>query len=237
MFNGKKIALVTRIMRRLSFLERTLPTYCKIGEVDEIIIVDWGMKEDLKPLVKKMNDDRIVIIHVPDKEYFDESAPRNVGVKYSKSDYIFMIDCDVLVHQTPFNLVDVGSNKFYIKDCKRLGNPYGGLGGTCIFAKFMWKKVNGYVEGLPGWGGEDLDFYRRLEENRFKREYCLDARYITHIDHGNYLRTVNNRAKGTIEEIFNKNKELLMTQNLRSNQQQYFCYVVESMKEQQCVLL
>ena len=226
MFNNKKVSLVTRTMGRLSFLRQTLPAYCRVIEFDKIIIVDWGMTEDLVPLMLQINDQRINILQVPNKTCFVEGNTRNLGIRYADPGYILMIDCDIMLYKSPFCLIDVSStNKFYVKDKER--NPYNGhrgLGGTCILEKHMWETVNGYIEELPSWGQDDDDFYRRLEARKMKKVCCLSAKFITHIPHDNDLRIKNMKVKQISVE---KNIQVLNSINAQTQaHSKYLCNVV-----------
>jgi predicted glycosyltransferase involved in capsule biosynthesis len=208
-------------MDRLSFLEQALPTWCALSEIDEIIIVDWGMKEDLQSLIKGVNDDRICVLHVPNKIHFDAGAAHNLGIRYANEGYVFVIDCDIIVNKSPFLLIDINSNnKFYnINDVKSLA-------GTCIFKKYMWEKVNGYVEGLLGWGGEDDNFYDRLIKKEFQK-VNISSDYLTHIHHDDKLRIKNMVLKGSPKETANMNEERLKTLNVQTQiHSKYLCHIV-----------
>jgi predicted glycosyltransferase involved in capsule biosynthesis len=222
MFNNKCVTLITRTMNRLSDLEQTLPMYCKIQEVDKIIIVDWGMRENLMPLVTKMKDDRIVIIQVPDQQYFLMGNSRNIGVRYADDGYILMIDCDIKLYKSLFCFVN-GSNQFYTK----IVDKSMGLGGTCIFERSMWEKVNGYVEDLPGWGWDDDDFYRRLQRKGIRRILCFTPEFITHIDHGDQIRIMNMESNLKPIESSRNNEKILSTINAQTQQhKKYLCNII-----------
>jgi predicted glycosyltransferase involved in capsule biosynthesis len=209
-FNNQKINIVTRIMGRLSFLEQTLPTWCAVKEIDEIVIVDWGMKEDLLPLIDV--DKRITLLQVPDKIYFDDGATWNLGIRYTNSDYILMIDSDVMIKKSPIHLIDFNCrNKVYLVD-ERLrwwDSPHRGLAGTFILQKHQWEKINGFVEGVYGWGNIDSDFIVRLAINRYELVQTLNCEYFLHIDHGDDLRTENRKHTGSIKESNAENKIIL----------------------------
>jgi hypothetical protein len=217
MILNKSINLITRTMGRLSFLEKSLPSWCLIKEIDKIVIVDWGMKEDVLHLLKI--DDRITLIRVSDQKYFETGATRNVGVKFSNSDYIFMIDCDTLLEKNPFELVKDDNSFFVFKQQKWET-------GTCLFPKHMWKSVNGYLEGVPSWGDEDVNFYERAIKNGYKKVVLID--FIKHQEHPNKLRLQNLLDKGDLKDL---NKAILVNRKFMSEikenkMKQYVCQVV-----------
>lgn len=89
------LSIVTRCMCRKSFLDQTLPTWIKLKEPQEIIIVDWGMTEDLTDLL--LLDPRITILQIPNRQFFNAGASLNIGVDYAGSDIIFHIDSDIKI--------------------------------------------------------------------------------------------------------------------------------------------
>jgi hypothetical protein len=184
-------------MGRRSFLEQALPTWLHLS-LDEIIIVDWGMLEPLEDLLAL--DPRIVILHVPDKDYFDSGRALNTGVLYAKSDLIFHIDADVKADRfldrtlkTLMQLFDHPELGACIADISDpdLDLP---LWGTCLFRYDAWRDVGGYFEGLRSWGGEDFFFFECLRK-RYKVLEFFSQFELTHIYHRDVLRYEHRQVK------------------------------------------
>jgi lipopolysaccharide biosynthesis glycosyltransferase len=249
--NGKTIGLVTRTMSRKAFLEKSLPTWCAIKEIDTISIVDWGVIEDLTSLL--WEDDRINIIKVKDQEFFEDEISRNLGIRFTETDYIFMIDCDIVINKSPLCFINTeNENDFYVSSkspfifvqktpSKRLVSnhqikvdnnqwrtnmPH--TTGTSIFPKKMWKEVNGYAEGLVGYGAGDVDFYNRAELKGFKMVACMTPDYIVHQTHDNSFRTENRCIKTDILKSGYNNWMLLKNMDVQNQVQKSFSCEVQN---------
>jgi len=182
-------------MGRRKFLEQALSTWLSVKQINRIIIVDWGAKENLPELIKM--DERIVVLQVPRVKFFDPGAAWNVGYRCSKSDYVFQIDGDVKLNVT---------NEFgYLLKGITLGEYYGIVsvwhnwkkspgvyGGTMIVDRKYYNALNGYAEGLVGWGIEDDNFIRRIR--KFKSDFYLDRSWFSHIEHDAKIRVCNMKS-------------------------------------------
>jgi predicted glycosyltransferase involved in capsule biosynthesis len=187
-------------MERKAFLQRTIPTWINLP-IKEILIVDWGMKENLSDLLKI--DDRISIIQVPDQQYFDAGAAINTGVRHVTTEYVFHVDSDIMI-QNSLCLANIFNQKF---DYTRIRNPQStsdgffrmpmeSYNGTCLFKKQVWETVGGYIETLKGWGWEDNDFYNLIKQKNFQISFLLNLGDFQHIDHSPRLRYKNFPLKG-----------------------------------------
>jgi len=188
---GKKktVSIVTRCMNRKLMLEQSIKTWIKIKEISEIIIVDWGAREDLSDLLAL--DDRIVILQCLHQKFFEMGRTRNVGVRFCKSDFVFMVDADVYFHDNNSvgKIIDkVVNGKLRDKVFITCGND--SCGGTSIIEKSAIDLVNGFVEGLPHWGQDDQDLYKRLCKSGYCRIIITGSDFL-HIEHDDKLRFQN----------------------------------------------
>jgi glycosyltransferase involved in cell wall biosynthesis len=179
-------------MVRKAYLEKTLPTWLKIPQIEKVIVVDWGAKEDLSELC---TDVRVEIVSVPDKKTFEQGETWNVGIRRVQSDYVFMVDIDVL-----FNAESLALKKLLerIIEGQYAENSYivcavwpNHLTGTCIFPKAMIDKANGFIEKLPTRGSEEIDLRNRCDKAGAVRKYDLWPGMIEHIDHDDAARFEN----------------------------------------------
>jgi hypothetical protein len=183
------IKLVTRYKDRRPFLERTIHTWLRNPFYQEIIIVDWSSSDDIVPYLKTLNDSRLTVLRVKGQKYIDRGAAWNVGIKYADSTWIHAVDCDVMVRPTIYENVDFSNlNTFYMsKECSAVR-------GSCLFPKYAWRLVNGYIEGLKSFGAEDPLFYENLELIGLKENNIFTARDLFHITHGDYIRQQNHEV-------------------------------------------
>lgn len=189
---GVRISAVTRLMGRRDMLVAALPTWLEVQEIRRVIVVDWGCKEDLAE-VKRARDPRVWIIHVPGQMYWRQGEPWNIGDRFADEGWILNIDCDVTIADRRFvERLDFDDHSGF-HTCDREGHS---LTGTCLITKEQYLAVNGYAEGLSGYGSEDLDIYARLERRFARRRDLITGKaggvpMFEHIPHGTERRIEN----------------------------------------------
>lgn len=97
----EKIGIVTACMNRKNMLNVSLQSWLNFEEISEIIIVDWSSKNSLKKL--ETIDERIKVIRVEEKEYFNIGEAFNIGFKNATADKILKMDVDYILNPY-FNL-------------------------------------------------------------------------------------------------------------------------------------
>lgn len=195
------LTIVTRCMNRLDHLQQSLPTWIQIPDIKEILIVDWNSSQDLKSLLNI--DSRIKIIRVDDQKYFNRGAAWNTGIKHVQTDFVFCVDCDVLIlRPLMFSVLKLNMlNKAFYK----VEHDFSSLYGTCIFRKIDWKTIGGYIENTPTWGSEDYYFYQGLKKSGL-REIFLKGSLFHHIEHDNRMRFENQEIQWDINPVQNIKK-------------------------------
>jgi predicted glycosyltransferase involved in capsule biosynthesis len=193
MFHGKRVAIVTRLMNRLNVLHHVIPTWLSIPQVDSIIIVDWGCKEDTGLIRYEYPDERIRIIKVPDKSFFDSGASWNEGIRNALCKYVFTVDCDILIKKNPFLAINPEKLRRHFYGWAELPS----LTGTSIYPKRMWQDIGGYHEGFPTYGGEDVDFFERAKGRGYRKIEFFTKEYLQHVPHDNLSRMKNFPAYGS----------------------------------------
>jgi len=74
---------------------------------DEVILIDMGSKDGTRRALRKKFGKRIRVISEPwrfEKDYH-EGIPRNVILKNASCDWVFLTDCDEIVHEDDYNRV------------------------------------------------------------------------------------------------------------------------------------
>ena len=187
MVGGLKLSLCTRFKDRLSHLSQTLPTWVKISGIDEFIITDYNsQKDNVIPLLRSINDKRVVLLRVPNVQGFDRGKCHNIGISHAQGDIILNVDGDIFFSPLILGIIKPEDKDHKFHTIGEQTKPRIGCYGTCIFFKNMWKAVNGYVEGFNSWGYEDTNFYARLVRAGYRR--IPDITSLKHITHGDELR-------------------------------------------------
>ena len=160
------ISLVVPVMNRSDRIIPCLSTWIDHPAIDEVLIVDWSSSQPINTdssLISITEHPKTIIIRVVGEEsIICMSFSLNVGCFYAKHDHIIKCDIDFQLKNT--ELVEVfkrsqGKKHFF---CSTIPKKYD-FHGFCFFEKKYFVEVNGYNEKIRGWGFDDEDFYRRLE--------------------------------------------------------------------------
>jgi predicted glycosyltransferase involved in capsule biosynthesis len=236
MYKGRTVCIVTRVMDRLEHLKKSLPTWVSIPDYDSIIIVDWGSKnEDILPFVQSLKEPRIIVIKVKGQDFFDRGAAHNTGIRFSQTELIHIIDCDVLLRQNVLSVINENKEKeFYIYG---LSIQNHGTTGTCIIRKKQWEIVHGYAENLLGWGYEDVDFYNKLTVAGFEKKEVLKYEMTEHIEHDDTSRFIHHKVTKNCNFVNNRllhmknNDDRLSEMNIITNYQDCTIHYFDRIEE------
>lgn len=203
-------------MDREENLEKMLPSWTRVEQIKDFVIVDWSSKRPVienstiqEQIIKHKN---IKVIRVENQPYYHRCLALNLANSYTeKSNKILLkLDADYLN-------IDSSWLKFQSIQNEELVNYFicgdSFLNFTSTGFLFVNKRnfneVNGYNENLiPMWGYEDEDIQIRLSSLKglryscfwehhqknpeFKKIIFFDfAKYISHIDHTNETRVCN----------------------------------------------
>ena len=111
------VSIICACKNRYDALKISLNSWVMFDEVKEIIIVDWSSDKSIENLLNL--DDRIKIIRVNDKKYFNLSQPLNLAASLTTGEYILKLDCDYIInpYYNFFENYKVNDNSFVT------GNP------------------------------------------------------------------------------------------------------------------
>ncbi|KAH0541205.1 beta-1,4-galactosyltransferase 1-like [Cotesia glomerata] len=130
----------------------------------------------IHPFLQQQNlDYRIFVIEQSPLTEFNRAKLFNVGFKEATkiNDFHCFIFQDIdLIPQNPNNIYACTKMPRHMSSSVntfRYNLPYTGLfGGAISLTRKQFEKVNGFSNIFYGWGGEDDDFYRRLQSRGFK---------------------------------------------------------------------
>lgn len=106
------ISVVCACKNRNSALRVSLNSWLNFKEITEIIVVDWSSDESLESLVSL--DERIKVIRVSDKQYFNQPQPLNLAISMASGDRILKLDTDYVInpYYNFFQNYDIDDNSF-----------------------------------------------------------------------------------------------------------------------------
>ena len=207
------ISLITAVKNREETLRQAISSWLKLGEIDEIIIVDWSSDQSLAPLVKSFADDRICLIRVEGQEKWILSFAYNLAACCASRDKLLKTDADVLIKPDFFekNILTPGS---FISGDWRMGRDDNEkhLNGTVFLYRSDFIRVNGYNEYIKSYGWDDSDLYTRLEAVLQEHKY-LDLDTLYHIPHKKrtkhqvatqFLKNIDDHERAAINILINR---------------------------------
>ena len=218
------ISAVISSMNRTDRLIRMLPTWAKIDEITDIVVVDWSSKDpiseykNIQEILKNFN--KIKIVRVDGQKYFHLGKSYNLGYQFTdeKNKILLKLDVDYLSINGEWiktlRTENGNLHKYYICGLYRFCKSSSGF---LLLNKKDFQKVNGYNENFESiWGYDDQDIQKRLLESYepndpnypFRQIFFWNfENFIYHIPHSDELRTENYINNITNDQINKKISE------------------------------
>lgn len=191
-----EISIVIGIRNREKDIKKCIKTLLNqdFNKSYEIVIVDYGGEDNAKKVLESFKDERIRYIYVDEKEGWDESRAKNIGIRNSKGKIIIVTGIDITfernVLKNTFNRLNKNKNIF-LHIIKR--NIFSGgrilihkegfaLGDFQATQRENWFKVQGFDEKMGGHGWMDYDLLMRMKKIGVYPEWM--KRGIFHRYHG-----------------------------------------------------
>lgn len=172
-----KISLFASCMNRTENLLKAYPSW-KVQNVDEIIILDYGSETPIEIPDTSSNTH----VYRVEADEWRIGRANNIAASLCSGDIFIKTDCDFIYNVDIAEKINLKPNTFA-----------GGHWKLGPIAGFMacWSKdfymVNGYNERFTKWGGDDTDFFKRLNKYGI-RQKLIRKEWIYHIDHSDKER-------------------------------------------------
>lgn len=157
-----KFSIITTCKGRLRHLKESLPRFLEQRD-SEVIVVDYDCPDGTADYVRRDHPEAKVVA-IADAPVFNVSHARNLGAEAAAGDWLVFLDADVLV--APDILERIAATVQVGPHYYRFNSSELGLLGSCVVRRQDFLAVQGYDRVIDGYGGEDNEFYGRLE--RFK---------------------------------------------------------------------
>jgi glycosyltransferase involved in cell wall biosynthesis len=156
-----KFSIITTCKGRLAHLRQSLPR--SIAQVDcETIVVDVDCPDGTAAAVAR-DFPLARVVTLQDGSFLNVARARNRGAAAATGEWLIFLDADILV-ATDF--VTRLQPRLKPGTIFRFGPSKGrvtGTNGSCILHRDDFAAVGGYDEAMECYGGEDNDFYFRVE--------------------------------------------------------------------------
>jgi glycosyltransferase involved in cell wall biosynthesis len=204
------VSVIVACKNREEALKISLASWLNFNEIKEVIIVDWSSDNPIGYLSNF--DERIKVIRVNDKKYFNQPQPLNLAASCSSGDCILKLDCDHIInpYSNFFGEHPLTDSCFYTGLNHDNDPTIRYIWGALLVTRENFYKINGYDENYREYyGGEDYNIIQRLREllglemKIFKKDYSL-----IHLPHGDNLRYKNFEMGEVTEEIMEGAKDV-----------------------------
>ena len=121
-------------------------------------------------------------------EGFNLPYARNIGASAAAAETLCFFDADILIGEGFIDWVRGNARpEIFYRASLVNGVRLKQTCGSAVCSRAAFKTVAGYDQSFLGWGGEDTDFYQRLQlAGYFQASYPVS--FIRTIDHGDELR-------------------------------------------------
>ena len=176
------ISAITTCKGRLQHLQQTLPSLMALPDC-EVVVVDYDCPQGAGAWVQSTFP-AAKVVRIKDRPHFKAAEARNRGVTAATAPWLFLVDADVAVAPTFIAAIAPLLRPGIFLQPKPLRHE---LYGTVVVASSDLAGIGGYDEAFEGWGGEDVDLVRRLEQSG-RQAGTFPAQLVAAIRHGDELR-------------------------------------------------
>lgn len=209
------ISIISVCKTRLEHLKQSIPSWKQL-QPEEIIVVDVSCPDQTKDWLSSNHPDVKCVSLV--SKYFNLAQARNIGAKNATSDYLFFVDADIILQPEFCNWFKF--NKDADSYFRRFQvSPTDGIHeqGSCLCNKKHFYKIYGYDEFFRGYGGEDQDFYYRLNRIGVGKKN-IPKEYFHSLEHSDEKRTENYQEKNKLRAaILNRSYSAIKMKLLEQN--------------------
>lgn len=187
------VTMVVPCMGRLGFLKQSMPA---LVEQTSVLVVDYSDPDQsgqwaLDYAIRHGYDHaRLGVKFVYGETSFNMSKALNMATREVMTTWVGYINADTVAQPGLMPAVAAAGqdNRYVCFGPDRDGLVGIGYAGFVVCRKSDWESVEGFIEGLSGWGGDDSSFKTKLNLLGLKPMH-LDKKLLRHIDHMPERRT------------------------------------------------
>jgi hypothetical protein len=161
------VDLITPCRNRVEYLRDSLPSWLACPQLRQIIVVDFN---STIPVINDLSDlrgERVTVVRVEDEPIWRQGRAQNIGLGLAEADLVLKTDADVATVDIRSYVAQMGKDpSLFFKGFSKLGTS----SGLCLAPRRRMKAAGGYHDHMSGWGGDDVDFYRRLRKRKLNAQ-------------------------------------------------------------------
>ena len=159
------VELITPCRNRVEYLRDSLPSWLACPQLQRIIVVDFNSTTPVIDDLGDLSSERVTVVRVEDESLWRQGRAQNIGLGLAEADLVLKTDADVAtVDIRPYVERMADDPGIFFKGFSKLGTS----SGLCLAPRRRMKAAGGYHDHMSGWGGDDVDFYRRLKKRKLK---------------------------------------------------------------------
>jgi hypothetical protein len=180
--------LITPCRNRAEDLKNSLPSWIACELIHRIIVVDFNSS---KPVIEELSGEtnkRLTVVRVEDEPLWRQGRAQNVGLALTDAELVLKIDADVsVVDLHPYVEAIASDPTLFFTGFSKHGTS----SGLCLAPRRKLRAIGGYHDHMSGWGGDDVDIYRRLKKKGLRREIFKAESFS---EQGQKMATKNSEA-------------------------------------------
>jgi hypothetical protein len=188
MNNLPSLDLLTPCRNRADDLKASLPSWMSCDLIRQIIVVDFNSS---KPVIEELSNacnERLTVVRVENEPLWRQGRAQNVGLGLSDAELVLKIDADVsVIDLHPYVESMVADPTLFFTGFSKHGTS----SGLCLAPRRKLRGIGGYHDHMSGWGGDDVDLYRRLKKRGLRREIFKAESFA---EKGQKMATKNSEA-------------------------------------------
>lgn len=159
------VDLITPCRNRVEYLRDSLPSWLACPQLRQIIVVDFNSTVPVIDDLGDLSGERVTVVRVEDEPLWRQGRAQNIGLGLAEADLVLKTDADVATADIrPYVERMADDPGIFYKGFSKLGTS----SGLCLAPRRRMKAAGGYHDHMSGWGGDDVDFYRRLKKRKLK---------------------------------------------------------------------
>lgn len=174
-------SILSAVKNREEHLLRSYKSWLSCESVNEVVIVDWGSDTPISEILEKSEKLKIVRVNPEHSKYWTFTQSFNIAARVASGDSFIIMNADeIFVEPEEVDRIEPPSKEFYYEGTNWDSERAHGVYFLYIDSSLFWS-INGYHEGLVGYGYEDVDLRRRLDKTGTKAKQCnLKIEHIQH---------------------------------------------------------
>lgn len=168
MSNPPSLDLITPCRNRVDYLRTSLSSWLACDQIQRIIVVDFNSTIPVIDDLGDLSGERVSVVRVENEPVWRQGRAQNIGLRLAQADLVLKTDADVAtIDLQPYVERMAEDPQVFFKGFSKLGTS----SGLCMAPRRKMKAAGGYHDHMSGWGGDDVDFYRRLKKHKLRHQF------------------------------------------------------------------